>query len=135
MSRRQAAAAPSSAQRATPLLIGAAAAAIAAAAWVALTVIADGTTYHLFPLLIGAAAPVVARYVVPNPLSLVEAGLAAAASALAWIAGWVVLVAVDKWPSATFLDDQPGGVEGETVLLGLIGAAIGVVYAANRRSS
>jgi hypothetical protein len=118
-----------------PLLIGAAAAAIAAAAWVLITALADGTTYHLFPLLIGAAAPVVARYVVPDPLSVVEAAIATAAGAIAWLAGWAVLVAIDQWPSATFLEDQPGGVEGETIVFGLAGAVIGLLYAANRRSS
>ena len=33
----------------------------------------------------------------------------------------------------TFLEDQPGGVEGETIVLGLLGAVIGFVYAAYRR--
>ena len=115
------------------MLLGAAAALVASAVWVILTAAADGTTYHLFPLLIGAAAPVAARYVVPSPLAAIEAAAAAALGAVAWIAGWLVLVVLDSWASATFLEDQPGGVEGETIVLGLAGAVIGLVYAAYRR--
>lgn len=132
MSRRRAAAKTTS-STAHPLLLGAATAAIAGLVWVVLTAMADGTTYHLFPLLIGASAPVAARYVVPNPLTLIEAALTAAFGAAAWIAGWIVLVVLDQWPAATFLEDQPGGVEGETIVLGLAGAVIGLAYSAFRR--
>ena len=133
MSRRRGAATTDTSRAPQALLLGAAAAAISTAVWVILTAAADGTTYHLFPLLIGAAAPVAARYVVPSPLPPVEAAIATAFGAVAWIAGWVVLVALDKWPSVTFLADQPGGVEGETIVLGRLGASIGLAYAAYRR--
>ena len=132
MSRRRAAATTDTSRAPQALLLGAAAAAIASAVWVILTAAADGTTYHLFPLLIGAAAPAAARYVVPSRLPPVEAAIATALGAVAWIAGWVVLVVIDRWPAVTFLEDQPGGVEGETIVLGLLGAVIGFVYAAYR---
>ncbi len=113
------------------LLIGVAATAIATVVWVALTAASDGdTTYHLFPLVIGAAATLSARYVAPGPLRLGEALAAAVIGVAGVIAGWVVLEAIDKWPSATFIGDQPGGVEGETIAFAVVSAVAGLIYAA-----
>lgn len=117
------------------LLLGIAATAVVTAVWVGLTIFSDGdTTYHLFPLVIGASAALAARYVVSGPLRISEAVLGAAIGLAGALVGWAVLVAADNWPSATFIDDQPGGVGGETVALALLGAVIGVLYAANWRS-
>ena len=117
------------------LLLGLAATAVATAVWIGLTIFSDGdTTYHLFPLVIGASAALAARYVVSGPLRISEASLGAAIGLAAVLVGWAALVAADNWPSATFLGDQPGGVGGETVALGLLGAVIGIVYAANWHS-
>ena len=116
------------------LFTGLAATVVATALWVALTAFSDGeTTYHLFPLVIGAAAPLVSRYVVTDPLRAIEALAAAALGLIGVAVGWIVLIAVDTWPSATFIDDQPGGVEGETIALALLGALLGLVYASNWR--
>ena len=58
--------------------------------------------------------------------------LAGALGFAAVLVGWGILVAMDAWPSGTFVDDQPGGVEGETIVLALVGATVGVWYAARR---
>ncbi len=46
--------------------------------------------------------------------------------------GWLVLEAMDQTPSATFVDGQPGGVEGEVVVMALLGAAL-AAYLTRRR--
>ena len=116
------------------LFTGLAATVVATALWVALTAFNDGdTTYHLFPLVIGAAAALASRYVVTGPLRAIEALAGAAIGLIGVAVGWIVLVAVDTWPSATFIEDQPGGVEGETIALALLGALLGLVYASNWR--
>ena len=117
------------------LLVGVAATAIATVVWVALTAASDGdTTYHLFQLVIGAAATLSARSVAPVPLRIREAIVGAVVSIAGVAAGWVVLEAIDKWPSATFIGDQPGGVEGETIAFAAVGAVTGLIYAAYWRS-
>ena len=135
MSRGDSASTTSASLPARALAVGAGSAVVAAAAWVVLTAAADGgTTYHLFPLLIGAAGPVATRYVATGPLPRREASIATVASALAWVGGWLVLALLDRWPSSTFLEDQPGGLAAETIVLGLLGAVIGLLYSAFRRS-
>jgi hypothetical protein len=51
---------------------------------------------------------------------------------VAWLAGWILLVVLDPWPSTTFIDHQLGGVEGETIVVGVAGALIGLAYSAFR---
>lgn len=114
--------------RLAPMVVGGVAVTVATAAWVVITAMADGTTYHLFPLLIGAAGPVFARYTAGNKLTPAEALVSAGDGALGWIAGWLVLEGMGEWPAATVFADQPGGVGGETVALGLLGGLIGVLY-------
>ena len=121
--------------RVAPIVASTVAVTIATAAWVVITTIADGTTYHLFPLLIGAAGPVFARYAARSRLTTVESLVSVSDGIIGWIAGWLVLVSMDQWPSATVIADQPGGVGGETVVLGLAGAAVGLAYSHYRRSS
>ena len=121
--------------RVAPIVAGTVAVTIASAAWVVITTIADGTTYHLFPLLIGAAGPVFARYGAGSRLTTVESLVSVSDGIIGWIAGWLVLVSMDQWPSATVIADQPGGVGGETVMLGLAGAVVGLAYSHYRRSS
>ncbi len=100
-----------------------------AALWIGLT-LRTGVTYHLFPLAIGAL-PALAAYRVfeaksrtwlPGPISLVPAGLAIVALA------WGVLELLDETPTATFIHDQPGGVIGEVIVLGLVGAGLGLWF-------
>ena len=43
--------------RVAPIVVGAIAVGVATTAWVVITSLADGTTYHMFPLLIGATGP------------------------------------------------------------------------------
>ena len=117
------------------LLVGVAATAIATVVWVVLTAASDGdTTYHLFPLVIGAAATLSARSVAPGPLRIGEAIAGAVVGVAGVVAGWVVLEAIDKWLSATFIGDQSGGVEGETIAFAAVGAVAGLIYAAYWRS-
>ncbi len=115
--------------RVAPIVIGAVAVTVATAAWVLITTLADGTTYHLFPLLIGASGPVFARYAAGDRLNPVEALVSAGDGAIGWIVGWAVLAGMGEWPSATVFADQPGGVGGETIVMGLAGGVIGVLYA------
>ena len=111
--------------RVAPIIVGA----IAVAVWVVITSIGDGTTYHLFPLLIGASGPVFARYAAGDKLNGVEALVSASDGAVGWIVGWALLASMGNWPSSTVFADQPGGVGGETVVLGLAGGLIGILYA------
>ena len=115
--------------RVAPIVVGAIAVTVATAAWVVITSLADGTTYHMFPLLIGATGPGFAHYAARERLRLVEAVVAAGDGVAGWIVGWAVLVSMDRWPSSTVFADQPGGVGGETVMLGLAGGVIGILYA------
>lgn len=115
--------------RVAPIVIGAIAVTVATAAWVLITTLADGTTYHLFPLLIGASGPVFARYAAGDKLNHVEALVSAGDGAIGWIVGWAVLAGMGQWPTATVFADQPGGVGGETIVMGLAGGVIGVLYA------
>ena len=101
-----------------------------ASIWVALTR-ATGLTYHFMPLAIGAASPVIAT-VLGGPAS----------PRMAWgLGAWGLLVTGLSWaamsvggfaPTATFVADQPGGVEGEVVIFGVLGAAVGARYASRR---
>ena len=115
--------------RVAPIIVGAIAVAVATAAWVVITSIGDGTTYHLFPLLIGASGPVFARYAAGDKLNGIEALVSASDGAVGWIVGWALLASMGNWPSSTVFADQPGGVGGETVVLGLTGGVIGILYA------
>ena len=115
--------------RVAPIVVGAIAVAVATTAWVVITSLADGTTYHMFPLLIGATGPSFARYAAGNKLTPVEALVSAGDGAVGWIVGWAMLVSLGQWPSSTVFADQPGGVGGETILFGLAGGAIGILYA------
>ena len=115
--------------RVAPIVAGTVAVTIATVAWVVITSLADGTTYHLFPLLIGATGPAFARYAAGNRLTTPELLVSASDGAIGWIVGWLVLVSMDQWPSSTVFADQPGGVGGEAVVLGLAGGVIGVLYA------
>lgn len=115
--------------RVAPIVIGAIAVTVATTAWVLITALADGTTYHLFPLLVGASGPVFARYAAGDRLNAVEAFVSASDGAIGWIVGWAVLVGMGQWPSSTVFADQPGGVGGETIVMGLAGGVIGVLYA------
>ena len=115
--------------RVAPIIIGAVAVTVATAAWVLITTLGDGTTYHLFPLLIGASGPVFARYAAGDKLNTLEALVSASDGAIGWIVGWAVLAGMGEWPAATVFADQPGGVGGETIVMGLAGGVIGVLYA------
>lgn len=109
------------------LTIGAAATGV----WVWLTA-ANDLTYHLFPFGIALAAPAAARYVSPQALQRLTAAVSAALGVAGVLAGWAVLAAIDQWPSSTFLEDQPGGVEGETILFAVLSTVAGVRYATRR---
>ncbi len=115
--------------RVAPIIIGAIAVTVATGAWVVITALGDGTTYHLFPLLVGASGPVFARYAAGDRLNPLEALVSASDGAVGWIVGWAILAGMGEWPSSTVFADQPGGVGGETIVMGLAGGVIGVLYA------
>ena len=48
-----------------------------------------------------------------------------ALGAVAVVVAWITLVALDEMPHTTLIADQPGGVEGEFVVFGLLGAFAG----------
>ncbi len=109
----------------TPAAIGGVAvAALFAAVFVVLTA-NTGTTYHLFPLVIAAAPGALPRLLRDVPLSRRAGAVAVALGALAVAAAWITLVALDEMPRAVLFSGQPGGVEGEFVLFGLLGALAG----------
>jgi hypothetical protein len=97
------------------------ASAIAAAIFVALT-IGTGATYHLFPLAIAAAPAVLPRLLLERPLSRSRAAIAALLGLAAVGIAWLTLVALDEMPVTTFFEGQPGGVPGEFIAFGLLGA-------------
>ena len=115
--------------RVAPIIIGAIAVTVATGAWVVITALGDGTTYHLFPLLVGASGPVFARYAAGDRLNPLEALVSASDGAVGWIVGGAILAGMGEWPSSTVFADQPGGVGGETIVMGLAGGVIGVLYA------
>ncbi len=113
------------------VVVGVVVVAVVTVIWVALTA-ATGQAYHLFPLVIGAAGATAARYALPSAMRAPEAIAAAAIGLVGVGVGWLVLQLVDHWPSATFIEDQPGGIEAETIVLAVAGALIGLWYATRR---
>ena len=103
------------------LVPGTLAAAIAAAVFIVLTT-TTGATYHLFPLAIAAAPVLIPRLLLERPLSNARARIAAALGLAAVGAAWLTLVLLDEMPTTTFFEGQPGGVPGEFIVFGLIGA-------------
>lgn len=113
------------------VLLGLAAALAVAGLWIALTA-ATEKTYHLAPV-IAAAAPALVAGAFSHPvLPARSAVLAVAAGLIAVVVGWALIEALDIAPSATILDDQPGGVRGEVVVGALLGAAGAALYLARR---
>ena len=106
------------------IVIGVLGAAVAAAIFIVLTA-STGTTYHLFPLLIGFVPGGLPRVLADRPISPREGTMATVAGILAVGAAWLVLVILDEMPAATLIADQPGGVGGEFVLFGVLGAIVG----------
>lgn len=103
------------------LVAGTVASAIAAAIFVALT-IGTGATYHLFPLAIAAAPAVLPRLLLERPLSMSRAAIAAVLGVASVGIAWLTLVLLDEMPATTFVEGQPGGVPGEFIAFGLLGA-------------
>ncbi len=104
------------------LALGTAAAAVAATIFVALT-LATGATYHLFPLAIAAAPALLPRLILERALIPRRALLAAAVGLSAVAVAWLSLVLLGQMPATTFFEGQLGGVPGEFVAFGLLGAA------------
>ena len=113
------------------LWLGATAAAVAVAVWVVL-IARSGVTYHLFPLVIAASVGFMSR-LSGAPLRPLEAAVSTAGGLLTVAAGWLVLVLLDETPTATFVEGQPGGVPGETVIFALLGAALSLWWVRRRR--
>lgn len=110
------------------LLGGAAFVVGATAVWVALT-LATSQTYHLAPVVIAAAPGVIARVAerrISWPLAVIPGLIAVAV-------GWAVIVAADAEPTATLIENQLGGVEGEVIAGALVGAVIGLLVSRARR--
>ena len=106
------------------LAFGTAAAAVAATIFVLLTS-STGATYHLFPLAIAAAPPLLPRLLFDRPLSMSRAQIAAVLGLVTVAAAWLALVLLDEMPRTTLIANQPGGVPGEFVAFGLLGAFAG----------
>jgi len=106
------------------ITVGIVAAVAAAAGFVMLTA-STGTTYHLFPLLIGFVPGGLPRVLSERPISTRDGVLAIVAGMVAVSAAWLALELMDEMPTATFFSGQPGGVPGEFILFGVLGALIG----------
>lgn len=106
------------------IAVGLVASVIAATIFVVLTS-ATGTTYHLFPVLIAFLPAGLPRVVAERPVSVRAGTIAAALGFVVVLAIWLSLELLDEMPSATLIGDQPGGVAGEFVLFGAIGALVG----------
>jgi hypothetical protein len=102
---------------------------VAGAIFVVLTA-RTGTAYHLFPLLIAFFPGGLPRLLTERPITAREAMIAIVLGVAAVAGVWLTLVLLDELPSATLLEDQPGGVAGEFVLFGLLGAALGAWWGA-----
>lgn len=106
-------------QTATALAV----AAVLAAAWVGLTM-QTGLTYHLAPGLIAAVPGYVLAWSTDRPLSRPTVFVAVLGGLALVGAGWTVLEFRDAMPTATFVDNQSGGVRGEMVVFALLGAGL-----------
>ena len=92
--------------------------------WVGMTV-RSGLNYHLFPAVI-AAAPAAVLNLLSGSASGRTRALVMMATGIAFVAsGWAVLEALASAPTATFVDNQPGGARAEAVVLAIVGAFVG----------
>lgn len=106
------------------IAVGLGASVIAAVLFVVLTS-ATGTTYHLFPVLIAFLPAGLPRVLSQRPVSIRDGAIAGAVGFAAVLAIWLSLELLDEMPAATLIGGQPGGVAGEFVLFGAIGALVG----------
>ena len=106
------------------IAIGIIGAIVAGALFVVLTA-STGTTYHLFPLLIAFVPGGLPRVMSEHSISSRDGMVAAVVGFAAVIAAWLAMVVIDEMPTATLISDQPGGVGGEFVLFGGVGAIVG----------
>jgi hypothetical protein len=113
------------------IALGLGGSAIAAVLFVVLTS-ATGTTYHLFPVLIAFLPAGLPRVLSERPVSVREGLIAAILGFVIVLAVWLSLELLDEMPAATLIGDQPGGVAGEFVLFGAIGALIGGSWGARQ---
>lgn len=97
-----------------------------AALWVALTAL-DGRTYHLAPALIAVAPAALVHISGELAVNRSTIVLLAAGGGLLAAGGWIVIVSLGLEPTATVLPAQPGGVEGEVLAGGLVGAIGGAL--------
>lgn len=95
------------------------------AAWVGLT-IQTGLTYHLAPGVIAALPGYALAWSLERPPSRMTMVLTALGGIGLVAAGWLALELKDAVPTATFVDNQPGGVQGEMVAFMLLGSAFAV---------
>ncbi len=101
-------------------------AAAVAAIWIGLT-LNSGLTYHLAPGLIAAAPAFV--WSISGATQVKAWRLAMFIGWPTVVVAWLILEALDEAPTATFFAGQPGGVEGEFVIIALIGAALAARFA------
>lgn len=102
-------------------------AAVLSVAWVALS-LQTGLNHHLFPIVIAAVPNALGGILGNRPLSLRSSALAAALGfSLVWIT-WLVFVAIDETPTATFVAGQPGGAIGEAAAFSVLGTLGGYLW-------
>lgn len=99
-------------------------AALLGTAWLALTLI-NGLNYHLFPAVIAGAPAAVVNFMDGRSpdrarlLKMMAIGLASVAL------GWTVLQVLGSAPTATFVENQPGGARLEALILAIAGSLYG----------
>jgi len=110
------------------IVAGAAVALLLAVVWVIATEV-TGLAFHFHPLLVAGAAPWTARQARGMPLASASVATAVALGLAAVAVGWLGLVAIDATPSATLIDDQPGGFGAEVIATAAAGALVGAWWA------
>jgi hypothetical protein len=113
------------------LVTGAAVALVLAVVWVVATEL-TGLAFHFHPLLVAGSASWSARQARGAPLPGGSVATAVALGLAAVAVGWLGLAAIEVTPSATLIDDQPGGFGGEVIATAAVGALVGAWWAMRR---
>ena len=114
------------------IVMGGVVALVLAVVWIVATEV-TGLAFHFHPLLVAGAAPWTARQARGAPLPGASVGTAVTLGLAAVAVGWLGLAAIEATPSATLIDDQPGGFGGEVVAAA--GALIGAWWALRREAN
>lgn len=114
------------------IVTGAVVALVLALVWIVATEV-TGLAFHFHPLLVAGSAAWTAKQARGAPLPGHSVATAVALGLVAVAIGWLGLAAIDATPSATLVDDQPGGFGGEVIVTAAAGALLGAWWALRRQ--